>query len=767
MPIVAIRGPEKPSVGKLALVRSLPSGLADRSPWSLTQTFGLVLLLVGHVLGAGAFSSLRAEPVTVGTPDIGWDGNYTVGRWTPVKVPIHVPAATSVQLKLSAVDSDGNRVGFQVPAASLTAGDHLITGLIKVGRLNGEVGIQVNDGTEQRTAPGTADWLREPLRPSVRLIVTIGQPQGFVWESDSSLRGVEVRVADIKASALPTNPLAYDSISVLVIAGAAELSTAQAKAVRQWVAGGGRLIISLPQDASAARQSIQSLSDWLPVAVGEQPVVVREFAGLEAYAAKNLRIPHTTTLSIPSVRVETGEVLAASRSDAFLVRAPLGLGMVTVLALDLTKPPLVEWKALPSLCARIAGLGTTGESNEKAAAKGTQLSSTGITDLQTQLNAIQEHFEKVQRGSPWFTMTLMLALMIVLGPLDYLLVHRILKRPQLTWVTYPLLVIITAGSTAWLAVSWNGTARHANQLDIVNVDVATSTATGRHLVTVYSPVTSQSDVSVTPLPLVEGTNASNSTQLIWQGVPEANFGGMLRPMGIEQGAKYWQQSDGQLSELPVMQWSSKALVAQSVQSVPNLVECDLKSSATGRLIGTITHRFSSPIEDWMVVYKNVVYRHLKQKDDVATLPLPSKQVWRVEQPGVHSRELRPYLTGMITMATPRFGERTVTEVTHHQSTYDPLSLDPASVIRILTFHDEVGGERYTGLTNQLLGSEDCSHLMKMGRAILVGRLSQPVATIQQDQQALEPDRQATFIRLILPVAPASEVIRDLRRVVEE
>ena len=725
------------------------------------------LIVLCNTLGTGAFAQAPSEPVTIGNPVVGWDGNYLIGRWTPVTVPLHLTADTTIRLELTAIDSDGNRVGFQLPDAALSAGDHRITGLVKVGRLNGEIGIRVNGGPEVRAVPGSTEWLHAPLRPSARLIVTIGRPRGFVWENDSSLRGVEVHVAELEPDDLPSNSLAYDSVSALVIAGAAELSPAQSQAVNEWVARGGRLIVSLPQEPKVARQAIQSMSGWLPVTVAEQPVIVREFAGLEAYAAKNLRIPHPNTLSIPSVRVETGEILAASRSDAFLVRAPHGLGMVTVLTMDLTKPPLTEWKALPSLTARIVGLGTTGESSEKAASKGLQLSSTGISDLSTQLNAIQEHFDRVHRASPWFTMSLMLALLVILGPLDYFLVHRVLKRPQLTWVTYPLLVVVCAGGAAVLAINWNGTAHHANQFDIVNVDAATSTASARHFVTIYSPVTNQSEVSVTPASLSEGAVKSISSQLIWQGVPEASFGGMLRPTGIEQGAKYWQQSDGHLSQLPMMQWSSKSLVATSIQSVPDLVECQLKSSATGRLTGTLTHRFSSPIEDWMVVYKSVVYRYLKQKDDQSTLPLPPKFVWRVEQPNVHSRELRPYLTGMITMATPRFGVRTVTDVSHHQSTYDPLSLDPLNFMRILTFHDEIGGERYTGLTNQLLGDEDCSHLLKLGRAILIGRLSQPVATVQQDQGTLEPDRQATFVRLILPVAPASEVIRDLPRVIEK
>ena len=105
--------------------------------------------------------------------------------------------------------------------------------------------------------------------------------------------------------------------------------------------------------------------------------------------------------------------------------------------------------------------------------------------------------------------------------------------------------------------------------------------------------------------------------------------------------------------------------------------------------------------------------------------------------------------------------------THHQTTYDPLSLDPARLVRVMTFHDDLGGERYTGLTNQILGDEDLSQLLKLGRAILFGRLSQSVASIQQNQTTFEPDRQISFVRLILPVVRSTEVIKELRRVVPD
>ena len=701
-------------------------------------------------------------PPVLGKPVVGWNGNYLVGRWTPVWVPVTVHDSGSVSMELTAIDPDGNRVSFLSAPADVNAGAQLFEGLLKVGRLDGEVSVGVGSKT-LRGIPDRADWLKLPLEPSTRLIVTVGEPRGFDFDTKTANPGPGIIITSMKAADLPTNPLAFDGLTSLVVAGTTEMPEAQSNAIRDWVASGGRLVISLPNDSVAASRS---LMEWSPIRVAEKPSTVREFGSLEAFAAKNIRIPQTSTLSIPSLQFEVGEVLAASRSVPFLVRAPFGMGSVTVLALDLTTSPMSEWKGLSSFCSRLTISDGRPDASEKGINKGAQLSSTGITDLATQLHAVQENFEQIHRASPWFVMGCLLSLLVVVGPIDYLIVHRILKRPHLTWVTFPLFAAVGTLLASSFATASNQTSYRANQLNIVNVDVAQSLARERNFVNLYSPTTSQTSINIQPLSLIPGSSVKPTARVIWQGVPETTFGGMLRKTGLENGAQYQQQPDGELTQVPLLQWSSKELIGESVQSVEGLVDCNLKASPTGSLSGTVLHRFSSPIEDWMIVYQNRVYRHLKARDDSQSLPLPPKQVWRVEQPGVFQRELRPFLTGILTMATDRFGSRT-SDVVRQKSNYDPMSRDPLELVRILTFHSELGGEKYTGLTNQLLNNEDCSHLLKLGRAILFGRLSQSLASIERDHQRLEPDRQTSFVRLIIPVEKSGEVMKELKRVLPE
>jgi hypothetical protein len=722
-----------------------------------------------------------ASPIATiqGTPTVGWKGNYLVGRWARVVVPVHVDTVgtdgplLNLSSQITAIDPDGHRVRFLSPTQSLGPGDHLLEGLIKVGRLNGDLEIRLarDDGTQEAMLTGVAgksDWVPLPLLPATRLIVTVGKPAGFESIASSVSAGLQVKVVEIEASDLPTNGLAFDGVYSLVIAGSADLQPGQIDALQAWVAAGGRLIISLPTDQAAARKA---LPEWVPVRIAEQPITVREFGGLEAFSGKNLRIPQTSSLTIPKLEIDSGEVLAASRANPFLVRVPSGIGSVAVLAMDLTTSPLKDWKGLTPFCARLTGNSQNSDSIEKGVNKGinkgAQLSSTGITDLSTQIHAIQDHFDEVKRVSPWFAMIGLLGLLLIIGPLDYLIVHRLLKRPHWTWITFPLFVVGASVVASALANSSNGRSFRANQLNIVNVDVSSNSVHARHYLSLYSPQTVQTSLTMEPVSLIKDPQQKPVGRISWEGVPEATFGGMLREKGLEQGALYEQPANGELNQIPIMQWSSKSLVGDSISSAEGLVECQLRATPAGSLTGTILHRFATPIEDWMIVYQNRVYRQLKSRDDPRSIPLKQEQVWRVEQPSVFQRELRPYLTGILTMATPRFGARAASDPAHQHSSYDPLSLDPLNVIRILTFHDEVGGERYTGLTNQMLHDQDCSQLIKLGRAVLFGRIDQPLATLRQDQQVLTPDREASFVRLILPVYKSGELMNDLKRVVPD
>ena len=769
-----------------------------RSPSVRLRVASLIAGLVVLAAGSASFADdTRLEPTVSQQVDVGWSGAYFVGHWTQVVVDVDVASEGQYRLHVTAPDPDGHRVTYSSsPAGTLAPGKHRLRGFCKLGQFDFararsrqvdpdiEVRVEADSSPEpvvrwRASANGAAQFPR-PLEPGTRLVVTVGEPYGFSngeSATDKSANSAPhagklnaVHVVAASVDQLPVEALAYDGVSLLVLASKVRLSPEQSSALRDWIARGGRVALSLPADLEAARRMLDPLKQWLPVTLAGETNVVREFSSLEKYAGRNLRVPFAGTLSIPQVRMEHGVVLAGGRDDALLVRAPYGFGSVTVLALDLTQPPLTQWEEVSALGRRLLSDVTSSEDlGDAKQSKQAQLSSTGVTDLATQLHAIQDTFDGVTRVSPWFVMGLLGLLLIVIGPLDYLLVHRLLQRPRATWVTFPLWVALAAVLASQGATRWNGTTLRVNQFHLVNVDAGTGTCRSRLWTNLYSPVTTSLD-SVNAPPVIPAASDeefhARQSQLGWSGTPEAAFGGMYREAGIEVGRSgYSQSSDGLLHDLPLVQWSSKSLLTEGAGPATKLVESELTSSGSGRLTGTLTHRLDGTLEDWFLVYGNRVYRHCKARDDTNTLPLASGRLWRVEQPNVFQRELRPFLTGQITVATRKDGSK-YQDITHCQAVYDPLSLDADSLARMLTFHEEAGGTKYTGLTNRLLDDEDLSHLIRLGRAILFGRLNGSAADVTINGRLPSPangkaNRETTFVRLVFPVTRIGETPRQL------
>ncbi len=809
-------------LGVLGCKFSIPLSVSAFLVWVVVLGWLEPAPAIGHE--ALTVEQRDSAPIAIERVELGWNGSYHVGRWTQVVAEINVSQPGRYQLHVTVPDPDGHRVTFSSRMSEpLEAGRHLLRGLCKPGQLdaNFEIRVEPEAATTssdpnipavwrvttagKATAAGASSILK-PLIPGTRLVVTVGEAAGFldgatfdgnaattetVSKSNSlAAQSGALKVVAVSASVsqLPDDVLAYDGVALVVLAGPVKLAGNRATALRDWITRGGRLLLSLPQDTTSARDSLAPMSGWLPVTISDEAIVVREFSSLESYAGRNVRVPFAGRLSIPQIRITHGSLLAGSRDNALLVRAPYGLGSVTVLALDLTQPPLNQWVGVNSLARRLLMDVVSSENmGDAKSAKNAQLSSTGVTDLATQLHAIQDDFAGVTRVSPWFTMGLLGLFLILIGPVDYVLVHRLLRRPRATWITFPAWIVVVATVAAQCAAAWNGGALLVNQFHFVNVDVETSTVRSRLWTNLRSPVTTTvaSLEAAFTLPGSTEEFALRQSRACWTGTPEAAFGGMYRPAGIDIGcSSYTLVNDVGVSHptrvpaaavqsLPLVQWTSKELLTE-MTGTATLVESELVTSGTGRLTGTVTHRLPGAIEDWLLVFGNRVYRQSKTRDDPMTIPLATRQLWRVEQPNVFQRELRSYLTGQITIATLE-GAGQHANISHRQTQYEPLSLDAASFARALTFHEEAGATKYTGLTNRLLEDEDLSHLVRLGRAVLFGRLhgtassltlTNPVVTTSErdspvsQSKTWKPDREWTFVRLILPVTKISEPTRE-------
>jgi hypothetical protein len=751
----------------------------------------IVLLGLPACWTRGADSSGVAQATT--DIRVGLAGAFKVGRWAPLEiVPQSAPTA-GYRLEVDAPDPDGSAVTYHSEPLSQSAASGAapfrLELLFKMGRLDGTLRVRVLDGDRtltNKTLRVSADAeaeVRAPFRQSVFLVANvqaarkspaagkldvIGRLLSAGNEAASGPAGSATRtwteVVDIDSfAALPTRADAYDSFDAVLLADRFDLDAERSRALERWVGGGGHLVISVGLGGNDFAKSSPALAAWLPVEI-QGTVKLRDLSPIESYCRQSSRImgPGDEPLDAAKLHAVGGQELIPSLAGPLLCRAAFGLGRVTVFALDLNTPQLANWSAAPDLAQRLLDVGESQSRHTQMISN--RLTQTGITELGTQLDASLDEFPGVSRFTIWHVMGLLAALVLVVGPLDFLLVHKVLRRPELTWVTFPLIALVAAGCTLYWSSDAKGKQVLLNQLDVLDVDAGSGLVRDHSYSLIYSPdnrrynVTAESDsarLRENPAggaaPAKTDVSQSASTEpaaprIGWHGRPETTFGGMYRTGGVEISRPAYSATAGRrdLEELPIAVWSTKNLEAEWSVQKPGLVESQLESRGLGHLGGSLRHHLPGPIEDWIVAFGHQVFRPRLDPPE----PLLPEVSWVPQS--ASQRELGGYLTGATqTVVESRIGK--LEELRTEHADYDPLNHNPLDVLRMLTFHNEAGGTLYTGLGNGALRHFDWSPLLDLNRAVLIGRIRRPLTHWKVDGEAVDPDQSFAFVRILLPV----------------
>lgn len=749
-------------------------------PVSLHKSFDfhlltkVVLLLLAitfwsnrEMAAAQAADSVQVEIKKV---DWGFDGYHKLGKWSPLTAQIEVSGEAELQLVIESIDPDGATTSIPTMLQEIEgSGTHRLTGIFKNGRIGGSLRVTIRDKNEQILASWSAP--RDTFDPTVlrqrsTLIATVGEcplfsdqpsetpiPPSIAGELVDSLQVVSV--PDFES--LPTDDMAYDTLDVLVVTANYAIPESQNNALREWVRRGGKLILSVGQGVEGYQNS--PLSSWVPIPVTGAGSA-RELAGLEQFVDQQSAIRFRQglrTVPIANIGEFDGTVLAKSRSGPILVRNNWGLGEVTLLGADTNQPPLSEWQDIGTLGYLILwGKQTSPTEIEKN--KRNQLVHSGITDFQTQIRASQENFPDIKRMPTWGVMVWVLGYMLLIGPIDYLIVRRLLRKPHLTWITFPIVVIASVGLAVQTASTTNARTLVLNQLELIDVDTTSETGILRSQswATLYSPETRRYRVSAAAVPVsTKQPVATDSVQRVfWQGIPEETFGGMYRAGGFSLGRSTYRLAEDAMAieNLPISIWSTQNLESHWQTDQTELVTSQLVSSGFGHLEGPIKHDFKAPIKNWMIAFGTQVYYpdEAETSRNIQEL-LPGKPlILSRGTPGLMRRQLRNYLTG-VTQTRVERKDRLGDEVVSQETAYNALSRDPGQILRVLSFYKIAGGETYSGLKNHSMRTHDLSHLVDANKAVLFGQLDTSSIEYQVDGEAVPNTRQTSFVRIVLPV----------------
>lgn len=720
---------------------------------------GRVLLSFGIVMLLGSRWSMADEPLSV---RVGFDQSWKVGRWTPVVVEKASPNARACEVTVTDPDGVGVSYPLMRQASGAESGPTRWTGVVRIGRLDGGLDVRVlNDGStplQQRRIlfSQTSNGGSEPSgqsEASTGLALRQSEPVWLEIGTAIELLKPVGAIHVIRPETLPEAveiPWSLDGVDGIWLNSRVALRDSARTELERWLRRGGHLVVTISTDAEEFDRT--PWSDML-----KEMVTVRDrsrttdLSGLEGYTghARKILGGNRTPVPVTTLSPKQGQTLVSCLEGALLTRASEGFGQVTVFGIDPTVSPFSRWDGLKVFVRRLL-VGATDTDSTKSPSR-SSLSQSGITDLASQWRAAVIEMPDVARPTLWGVLGLLLAYAAVIGPLDYLLVHKLLKRPQWTWASLPLLVAVTSLGTVWLARAANGDAAKLTQLDVVDIDAGRQEEViARSWATAYATENTRWTAEAIPVRLA----ARHPQRIVsWLGFPENASGGLYREsgLGLGRGDARTLPDRSALVEIPFTQWSSKSLTSEAtwINETP-LIESQLVATVAGELDGPVVHHLPFELCDWIVVFEKWIYRPHPKFGEAATI-WRAGQTWTPKDERNYGRELRGFLQ-RATISKKQAKKGTVQEdVLVEKERYNPLNLDPADILQMMTLHEAAGGKSYTGLDHHSLRAFDVTPLLSLDRAIVIARVAEPTTEWRFNGEARTPTRHHSFVRILLPV----------------
>jgi len=423
----------------------------------------------------------------------------------------------------------------------------------------------------------------------------------------------------------------------------------------------------------------------------------------------------------------------------------MGFGQVTLLAVDIEQSEFTTWNGTRNLIRNILLLAQKEQVSNNLSSGG-ELAHSGYDDLAGQLRAALDQFEG---QGVWFIPFELLflfgalyLLLITVG--DYFLLRRLRGKMELTWFTFPLMVILCSVGIYGVARATKGDRQLINQAEVIDIDTLSGQVRSSCWFSLFSPQTERYDLSANCRLRVDGlqrpktgdqTHDENKTAAMlfsWMGLPGTGLGGMESPLVtpvFEQGYRYGPQL-ASLEHVPLSIWSTKCFSIRLKSFGFRAADSTLTERNPGDdalIEGSITNRLKQPLRDCVLLHNGWAY-------PLGTLE-PNKP-HSIDRSG-SVRTIRNYLTRLGPLEMENEKQRF--EV---QRIFERILLYQAS-----------GGAASIVLKNDYLNVLDMSHLLENREAILMGVADQSSFEINNGKQILSDSKslRAAVYRIILPI----------------
>ncbi len=452
------------------------------------QIFSLLLLSLA-LLPSAAFAQETKRPRFVGVR-VGIADRYKAGLWTQVEVTLLGGSETlRGDVSIIVPDSDGVPGRATKPCQLLPGRSTVVRLITRFGRVNGDLraefcvgGRVVASRTFKAALQADDEHFSEALELQ-KLIVSVGdsslavEGESKAGRLDAEAKPVLTHLKDFEQ--LPTQWCAYEGIDAVVLSTSRPevydkfaADKAQIEALDQWVRMGGRLVLCVGSQGKKVLAEGSPLRQFAPGQF-EKTVDLGQTGAIETFCGSHESIGQAVggkeKLRVSRLADIQGVIEVDERGVPLVIRTARGFGQVIFVATDLDQPPLSKWPDRPLLVARLLDLpaGHADESQENAA-----MMHYGYSDLAGQLRSALDRFDGVQLVPFWLVAGLIVGYILLIGPVDYFFLRKVVGRMEWTWLTFPLVVAVVCVAAYVLAYHLKGDQLRVNQIDLVDVDAA-------------------------------------------------------------------------------------------------------------------------------------------------------------------------------------------------------------------------------------------------------------------------------------------------------
>ncbi|MFL5328989.1 MAG: hypothetical protein ACJ8C4_08730 [Gemmataceae bacterium] len=592
---------------------------------------GLIVTAIAPAPSLGQTAASK-DPIIINNRRIGFfpansllrgGDTFKDGFWAPVYVDLTCQHAYSGQMVLvvETNDCDESPTQYSQPIPQMQPGmSETIIGYARPGG-RGEINISVQLNGRDVTSPQTIVTSGR-FDPAHLFYLSIGSKleaarlPGVAMPADddsiSTVNGRSILLATNAVNQLPQLWFGYDGIDLAVLVTSdrdfmtklIEERDNRKSALTEWVRRGGRLVVSVGRNADLVAGS-DELKELLPLTpIGTAEVNLPRLAWRDGGSSEE-PLGQTTVARLSAKPNRTANTLVSGPANEgslpLVTRSAFGLGEVTLVALDVDSKAMASWKSRgqfwEELMNRAGPRVPKDPPNSDMRYRGMvgYDSNTPEDSLRDQLKRELEDFPGVPVISFGWVALFILLYIIVVGPLDYLFLKKVVKRLELTWITFPAIVLIVSAGAYYAAYALKGSDLRINKYDLVDIDLNSRTALGRTWFTLFSPRIQNYRVSLEPGAPDWAPEDQSDVIVGWSGASRQGRGSLFR-----RSYAYTPRATG-LDGVPVQVWSTKAFEGQWLASLPptsRLVQADLRHppGRTG-VIGSVTVNFPLPLDN--------------------------------------------------------------------------------------------------------------------------------------------------------------------------